>query len=169
MALAFKEWEYIVNALGKGKQSIILRKGGIAEEQGDFDVRGKEFILFPTLFHQAHEMIKPKWLPFLTQPTYHQNQKVRIKYFAKVVDAQVITDWEVVMRLSEHHAWETKVIEERFNRWDKKIQLLIVQVFEFGAAFDIEMLPAYDGCKSWIDIDASVDFIGRPIVNSSII
>ncbi len=41
--LAFKEWSYIVTALGKGKQSIILRKGGISEENGDFELKGKEF------------------------------------------------------------------------------------------------------------------------------
>jgi hypothetical protein len=168
--LAFKEWSYIVTALGKGKQSIILRKGGIAEEGGDFEVKGKEFLLFPTLFHQAETMVKPQWLPFLKATQYHeQEDKVRIKYYVKVVDTQVLTDWEQVKKLDNFHAWKEEVIQERFTRWGNSIQLLVVQVFELGAAQDISLKPAYDGCKSWVEIEDKIEFIGRPILNKNII
>ena len=33
---AFKEWAIVVDALGRGRQSVILRKGGIAEGRGGF-------------------------------------------------------------------------------------------------------------------------------------
>lgn len=168
--LAFKEWSYIVTALGKGKQSIILRKGGISEENGDFELKGKEFILFPTLFHQAEQLVKPSWLPFLKSENYHeQPDKVRIKYFARVVDSQVITDWEKVKKLDSFHGWKEEIIKERFTRWENKIQLLVVQVFELGAAQDILLTPEYEGCKSWISLDVPIDLIGRPVVNKNII
>lgn len=167
--LAFKEWSYIVAALGKGKQSIILRKGGISEENGDFELKGKEFLLFPTLFHQAEEMIKPSWVPFLTNDQYHEKEGfVRIKYYVKVVDAQVVTDWEKVKKLDPYHAWNAEVIKERFTRWENKIQMLVVQVFKLEVAQDILLKPEYDGCKSWIEIEDNIDFIGRPVVNRSL-
>ena len=171
MALAFKEWACIVDALGKGKQSIILRKGGIHEEgSGDFELKGKQFILFPTQFHQADEMIKPNWRAFLSDTRFHTTDgKVDIKYYVQVADVQVITDWETLKKLDLFHAWKEDIIKERFERWGNNIHLLIVQVFEFGASFQIELLPEYGGCKSWIEIDKPIDFIGRPIVNKSII
>lgn len=168
--LAFKEWSYIVTALGKGKQSIILRKGGISEENGDFELKGKDFLLFPTLFHQAEQMIKPQWLPFLKQVQYHEaSDKVRIKYYAKVVDAKMLTDWDQVKKLDQFHAWNEDIIKERFTRWENKIQLLVIQVFELGAAQDIILKPEYEGCKSWIEMDDEIDLIGRPILNKNII
>jgi len=168
--LAFKEWSYIVTALGKGKQSIILRKGGISEENGDFELKGKEFLLFPTLFHQAEQLVKPSWMPFLRSEDYHQQaERVRIKYYAKVVESQVLTDWEKVKKLDGFHAWKEEIIKERFTRWENKIQLLVVQVFELGAAQDILLSPEYEGCKSWIEVDEKIDLIGRPVVNRNII
>lgn len=168
--LAFKEWSYIVTALGKGKQSIILRKGGISEENGDFELKGKEFLLFPTLFHQAEQLVKPSWLPFLkSEEYYEQAEKVRIKYFARVVESQVVNDWAKVKKLDPFHSWKEEIIKERFTRWENKIQLLVVQVFELGAAQDILLKPEYEGCKSWIDLDTPIDLIGRPVVNKNII
>src|SRR2546422_3996735 len=35
---AFKEWAVVVDALGRGEQVIILRKGGIAEDRGEFEL-----------------------------------------------------------------------------------------------------------------------------------
>jgi len=171
MALAFKEWACIVDALGKGRQSIILRKGGIHEEgSGDFELKGKQFVLFPTLFHQADEMIKEDWRPFLNDTRFHSTpEKVDIKYYVQVADVQVITDWEMLKKLYPFHAWKEEVIKERFERWGNSIHLLIVQVFEFGASFQLELLPEYGGCKSWVEINKPIDFIGRPVVNKSII
>jgi hypothetical protein len=171
MALAFKEWGCIVDALGKGKQSIILRKGGIDEDgSGDFELKDKKFILYPTLFHQSDEMIKPSWKPFLNDTRFHTiPDKVEIKYYVHVADVQVITDWEQLKKLEAFHAWNEEVIKERFERWGNSIHLLIVQVCAFGASFSLDILPEYGGCKSWIEIDIPIEFIGRPIVNKSII
>ena len=49
MRTAFKEWAVIVDALGRGQQILILRKGGISEGPGGFQVEQPEFLLFPTL------------------------------------------------------------------------------------------------------------------------
>ena len=42
----------VCDALGRGEQSIILRKGGIAEGRKGFSFRHREFFLFPTFFHE---------------------------------------------------------------------------------------------------------------------
>ena len=47
MSDAFKEWAVVCEALGDGRQSIILRKGGIAEGREGFAFAHGEFFLFP--------------------------------------------------------------------------------------------------------------------------
>jgi hypothetical protein len=47
-SIGFKEWSLVCNALGQGTQSVILRKGGIAEGREGFSFRRREFFLFPS-------------------------------------------------------------------------------------------------------------------------
>lgn len=170
MTLAFKEWSYIVDALGKGKQSIIIRKGGIAEEHGDFSLKGKKFVLFPTLFHQAEQQIKPQWLPFLNGNKFHPNQdKVKIQYYAEVAESSLITDWNTLTKLNNWHAWKEEVIKERFERWNKSVNLLVLQTFELPQIYELDVLPEYGGCKSWIELAPDIDLIGSMVINKSII
>ena len=55
MSVAFKEWAIVCEAIGSGRQSIMLRKGGIAEGRDGFAFKHREFFLFPTWFHEQLE------------------------------------------------------------------------------------------------------------------
>ena len=59
MRVAFKEWEIVVDALGRGEQILLLRKGGIHEPRGGFQVEHQRFFLFPTRYHQQRECVIP--------------------------------------------------------------------------------------------------------------
>jgi hypothetical protein len=59
MRTAFKEWAVVVDALLRGEQILILRKGGLREGRGGFQIEHSEFLLFPTLFHQQRESVIP--------------------------------------------------------------------------------------------------------------
>jgi hypothetical protein len=49
------------------------------------------------------------------------------------------------------------VIEERFEQGgSRNIFALAVRVFRLPEAVELPMLPAYGGCKSWIEIDADL-------------
>ena len=63
--VALKEWAAVLKALEEGKQTILLKKGGIAEEGGQFKPEHPEFFLYPTFEHQTPEDIKPDWRPRL--------------------------------------------------------------------------------------------------------
>ena len=52
-AIALKEWAAVCEALAAGRQTILLRKGGIAEGPGGFRPEHSEFWLLPTWFHAA--------------------------------------------------------------------------------------------------------------------
>ena len=57
-ATAFKEWAIVCEALGKGQQSIIFRKGGIHEGKRGFQFKHDQFFLFPTRFHEQEQNVK---------------------------------------------------------------------------------------------------------------
>jgi hypothetical protein len=169
MTTAFKEWALIVDALGNGRQNIILRKGGITEDGGDFELKTKKFLLFPTQFHQSNELIKEAWKPFLDGSKYQPNpNSVRIEYYVEVADSRIITDWETLMKLHNYHAWTEDVVKERFNRWEKSVSMLIVQVYKLLEPKVIELRPEYSGCKSWIEIKEDIELIGKPVLNPGI-
>jgi hypothetical protein len=50
---AFKEWAAICRALATGRQDVILRKGGIVEDGGEFRPDHASFLLLPTFLHQV--------------------------------------------------------------------------------------------------------------------
>ena len=56
--VALKEWSLALRAIREGRQTILLRKGGIVEETGAFDVVSDRFILFPTFYHQDPEILR---------------------------------------------------------------------------------------------------------------
>ena len=46
-----KEWATVVKALENGKQTVILRKGGILETASGFEIESKKFLLFPNFLY----------------------------------------------------------------------------------------------------------------------
>src|SRR3954465_5772349 len=58
LSVALKEWQIVCDALASGRQILLLRKGGILEAIGGFELEHREFLLFPTFVHQNCEMIK---------------------------------------------------------------------------------------------------------------
>ena len=60
--LALKEWSIICKAMEEGKQTILLRKGGILEYKKGFEISQKLFLLYPTLEHQTAEYLQSNYL-----------------------------------------------------------------------------------------------------------
>src|SRR5689334_22817537 len=58
LQVALKEWAVVCAALASGRQIVLLRKGGIYEAAGEFELENREFLLFPTYLHQKRRMLK---------------------------------------------------------------------------------------------------------------
>lgn len=159
MRIAFKEWAIVVDALGRGDQVIILRKGGISEGRGGFKVEHPEFLFFPTLFHQQRESVIPPAQKRFDEiaPTLPSTDVLRIEYFARVVEWHQLDSLGAAESLRGQHIWRDEVIRERFD-WgkNKNIFALAVRVFRLKEKVDLPMLPGYGGCKSWIELDQEI-------------
>lgn len=163
MRAAFKEWAIVVDALGRGEQIVILRKGGISEGRGGFKMEHPRFFLFPTLFHQQRESVIPAAQKRFDEiaPHFPSPDKLRLEFFAEVVQAEQLRSLEDANALRGQHVWRDEVIAERFD-WgrEKAIFALAVKVFRLSQAIELPMNASYGGCKSWIELEHDIDTVG---------
>jgi hypothetical protein len=170
--VAFKEWAVVVDALLRGEQIVILRKGGLREGRAGFQIEHPEFLLFPTLFHQQRESVIPAAQARFDEmaPHWAPPDTLRVEGFARVVDWCRLESLEAAEQLQGQHIWRDDVIEERFD-WgdDKHIYALAVRVFRLDEIVELPMRPAYGGCKSWIELEEEVPLTGaQPVLADAV-
>jgi hypothetical protein len=158
--VAFKEWAVVVDALLRGEQILILRKGGIREGRGGFQVEHPEFLLFATLFHQQRDAVTSAAQARYDElaPHFPPPETLRIEGFARVVEWRLVSSLKDAQRLRGQHIWRDDVIAERFD-WgrDKQIHALAVRVFRLDSLLKLPMQPSYGGCKSWVELEDDVN------------
>ena len=163
---ALKEWATVVSALEQGKQTVILRKGGILETASGFKVESKTFFLFPTWEHQETKHVKPEFHDFLNDVLNNKPNEGfnRITSFAEVLDEKDVESKDVINALSDFHVWSDSYIEERMN-WkpEKPLKALFLKINRIPP-IDLPLESNFDGCKSWIEINSNFDS-GQPVLN----
>ena len=155
-----KEWATVVKALEYGKQTVILRKGGILETASGFRVESKKFLLFPTWEHQEIKHVKPEYHDFLNETLNHKPKQGYniITSLAEILDEKDIFSKETVNRLSSFHVWSDEYIEERIN-WmpEKPIKAVFLRTYKFPQ-IEIPLKPEFEGCKSWIELNPNQNY-----------
>lgn len=167
---AFKEWAVICEALGQGQQSLILRKGGIDEQTGEFAVEQTRFWLYPTYVHQQNEGISEYARPLLEQVEANRPPagKVRLHLWAEVTGAYHIREELPALLLSHLHCWSEETVRKRFNYRTPGLYVLVVRVQRAPVAHEIEELPAYAGCRSWVTFDNELSTEGStPVLDDA--
>ncbi len=163
MKTAFKEWAVICRALGTGRQVLILRKGGIGEEAGTFRPEHREFLFFPTGFHQSPGKVLPEADRLLREAEADRPRadQVTLSHYAVVADAIRVASLAALRALRGQHVWSDTVVEERFHRWQEdRVHALIVRVYALPKPITIAMMDRYAGCNSWVDLDVDVPTAG---------
>src|SRR5438309_5883223 len=163
MRSAFKEWASVVDALGRGEQIIILRKGGISEGRGGFKVEHERFLLFPTLFHQQRESVIGSAQARYDEisESFPKADRVRIEFYAKVIDWRELFSLEDARRLHGQHIWRDEVIAERFEWGHKKeIYAMAVRAWRLAEVCELPVRESYGGCKSWIELEQEISMEG---------
>lgn len=155
---ALKEWAVVCAALAEGRQSLLLRTGGIAESRGGFAVEHPEFWLFPTRFHQSADELKGDAEPLLEEVCRSQPPQgiVRLSLFASVEAIHRITDRSRLSRLEGLHILSPDTIHSRFDYRQPGLYVLTVRVYRQPTPHEIVDAPRYAGCHSWVDLDQSL-------------
>jgi hypothetical protein len=167
MNIAFKEWAVICRALAEGRQALILRKGGIAEDQGEFRVEHTRFWLYPTYVHQQRAGIKPEALGLLEQAEAAKPTAgtLRLSHFAEVAGIYLVHDLATALMVQSLHLWSMETVTSRFQYRRPGLYVMPVRVFAVPKPAEIAELPRYAGCKSWVELENDVPTEGaKPVL-----
>jgi hypothetical protein len=156
LAVCLKEWASVCHALDSGRQIVLLRKGGIHESAGEFEVEHRQFLLFPTYLHQKKEMLKPSehegFTPMSTEPA-----EVKISAAGVVSDIVQVQSRSQMDAIEAEHVWTPPLIDMRFQyRPENPLYLLLLRVYRLHAPITLENTPAFAGCKSWVPLDQEI-------------
>lgn len=118
-----KEWNAIIEALGKGKQFTIIRK---------YPTNYKFFLLFPTFTYSRNDgyldLFKPDFHEFVQKnllPDENKNKQVALKYMARI-EKIIQVSKKNVSNFSKYHIWSDKHIKSYLKDKDGYIWLLRV-------------------------------------------
>jgi hypothetical protein len=157
LQVGLKEWAVVCRALESGRQIILLRKGGIYEAAGEFEVEHPEFLLSPTYLHQNLNMLKPAVHPDF-QPHNAEPQQVTITCFGVVTDIIELKARCQMDQIDDEHVWTGALIDMRFMyRPENPLYLLVVRAYQLQAPVTLTNTPAYAGCKSWVPLEQPVN------------
>jgi hypothetical protein len=164
LKFALKEWNVVCRALGSGRQIILLRKGGISESIGGFELEHSQFLLFPTFLHQNLQMLKSD-----VHEQYQQHSaepaKIQLELAAEVTDIVRLKNRQQMDALDAEHIWTSPLIDMRFNyRPANPLYLLLLRTYRLPQAMTIDNTPAYAGCKSWVPLEQAIDASAAKLV-----
>ena len=140
---SLKEWSSVIDALGRGDQVVLIRKGGIADPK--FGVEAERFYLYPTFFHQQQS----------------EPDEVTITHWCEVVRSWRVNDLETLYRLESLVVMSRETLETRYRfRPDQALHVIGVRTFALQHPRTIRVRSEYLGCKSWVSVDDEIDVDG---------
>jgi hypothetical protein len=150
--VAFKEWAGVCDALVSGRQSLIVRKGGIAEGPRGFAPEHDTFWLYPTHVHEAEQGLRdtPKGP---ANPSPGPADAVTLRALAVVDSLAFVDREETLAALHDLHVWSEETIARRFHYRKPGLWVLGVRVFSRLDPHLLAVTAEQAGCKTWVSID----------------
>ena len=165
LSTALKEWAVVQRSLLEGHQIILLRKGGLIEESGDFDLRAGQFLLYPTYAHETERVgdVQPCFGQWLGEEEARKTvpTEVRIEAAAEVSDVVRVDDRARLLKLAPQHIWSPQFIEGRYD-WEpyKPVFVLLLRAYRLASPVVRPVLTQYGGCRSWVEMAEPVSTAG---------
>ena len=162
---ALKEWAVVQRSLLEGHQIILLRKGGLIEESGDFDLRAAQFLLYPTYAHETERAgdLQPCFGQWLGEEEARRigPTEIRIEAAAEVSDVVRVDDRARLLNLAPQHIWSPQFIHGRYD-WEpyKPVFVLLLRAYRLAAPVVRPVLTQYGGCRSWVEMAEPVSTVG---------
>jgi hypothetical protein len=162
-SIALKEWAAVCLALAEGRQSLLVRKGGIAEGSGGFRMEHDEFWLLPTQYHQSSDQLTPEGAALLSRAQAPPPGRLLIGAYAVVKSVAFLEDEEQLACLEGWHVMSADVVRQRFHYRRPGLFVAAVEVY-CRPAVDVADEPRYAGCHSWVDLSEPLSTAGLTAV-----
>jgi hypothetical protein len=153
---ALKEWSAAVHALLDGRQTVLLRKGGIGEKR--FAVTASRFLLFPTVAHSHAERVRPEHRDLLDAAAADSTEDaVVVRAGAKVVAAIEVNRPDGLEEIAPLHIWTAESVRaDRLNfRPRHRLTVLVVQASPLVEPLRLVRTLDHAGCTSWVQLPVS--------------
>ena len=136
MNLGFKELASVCQAIGAGKQALLLRKAGLRESTAESGFQANSFHLLPTHYHEKKKSATSAGF----------NVTVRLE----VIRSGDLRDWSVIEKLTPLTAYDPKTLREHFDSRDERLlHFALVRAFRLQPVWHLPTTPALSGCRSW--------------------
>lgn len=168
--VALKEWAVVVEGLASGDQLLLIRKGGIRDPKGAFQLEHREFLLYPTSEHQKKEFVRPpfqeKFVESFAEPA--DPQSISFSLYAGVAFCGEVRTPSQLAGLEKYHLWTPEFLEERMEyRPQSPTLVVLVRAFRLSLPIQRPVKPEYAGCKSWVNLAEPVPVEGaEPVVEN---
>ena len=166
---ALKEWAISAASLSQGRQILLLRKGGLHDEDGAFHLEHAQFFLMPTWFHQERGLVKPEHQELWEQAPREADETAKVVYlrhFARVERVwELREDAESALREAEH-IYSRAYLDLRFAYQEEKPLLCAaLRLWKLESPIRLELRAQDLGCKSWVEWEAPVSARALPALN----
>jgi hypothetical protein len=181
-SVGFKEWSSVCDALGRGEQSVILRKGGLAEGHAGFSFRHREFFLFPTFFHEQIGKVRngapssqeeariltfspgEKGFEATLLANARRDDEIAISLYAKVEQTVRINSLAIAEALAPLHLLVPDVVRERFEYKEEGLNVAFVRVFRLERPWILANEKWFGGCRSWVQLPQPPQIGVQPVL-----
>ena len=150
---ALKEWSAAVHALLDGRQTVLLRKGGIGEKR--FEVASSRFLLFPTVAHSHGERVRPEHRGLLVGSAADStDDEVVVRAGARVVAAIAVQRPDALEAIAPLHIWTADSVQtDRVDfRPKHRLTVLVISAAPLREPVRLPRTPDYRGCTSWVQL-----------------
>ena len=164
--VGLKEWDVQCGLLTRGETSLLIRKGGIHERHGEFEVEHRRFVLYPTYIHQNPEELRAEFAPLLrTDPA---PGRVRPPALAEVVAVHRVTDLAAAQRLEPLQALTARAIARKFAYKNRPwVHALVLRIWPLREPPTLTETAQMLGCVSWVPLGAVPVETGAPAVSDA--
>jgi hypothetical protein len=164
-----KEWAGVCDALATGRQSIILRKGGIDESAGPgtFEPKHSVFWLYPTRLHESQQGLReivPTGSSGKLSSIEPGKIPIRVLGVAQIIGR--VDDERILERFREFHVWADETVLSRLRYRTKGVWVLAIRAYLREPPFLLEVTPEQEGCKSWVTLEQPLSTDGvQPVID----
>jgi hypothetical protein len=154
MREALKEWAAIVDALHRGEQSLIVRKGGLRDPGGRIAPGPDRFWLYPTAYHaQAVDLVEPAASRAAALCEELQRPEVHLRAWAECVARHELPGTLDPARLDGLHLWTRDALRRKWD-WGAAAgaTLLVLRVHRTPSPIVLTRTAEHGGCRSWIEV-----------------
>ena len=159
----------ICKALAEGRQAIVLRKGGIAEKSGEFQVEHTRFWLYPTYVHQQRDGVTRGRAAAAGAGgggTAAAGRRPADALRGSDSGVYHLHNLPAALLLGGMHCLSAATVKSRFEYKHPGLFVLPVRVYRAAQAIDLPETAYYAGCRSWVELERELPTDGATPVLS---